>query len=304
MIEVLNEIKKETKIETEPYKEPLTSIENQVNVILVLVNNSAFKTKIKPFNLKIFGKSMIEWVSNAVQGMPLSKVECAINEDILPIIKTMANVNYKYTLVLYSDAPLLQRKTVLEILEYVRFKQPSVLKLTRGYVFETEYLTKIDKLYAPQTQYFEEEDFITCYNLKQFSIVSEIFKNRILSFHLKNGVQILDLNQTYIDADVQIGSNVVIYPNNHLIGKTTIGDDVVLLMDNKIENSVVLELTQIEKSVLTNSIIKNNCKILPFNTIYNKSIVEEGVIVNSFCVLDGVKVEKLTVVPSFSNLKK
>ena len=35
----------------------------------------------------------------------------------------------------------------------------SVLKLTRGYVFDTKYLMQIENLYNPQTEYFEEEDF-------------------------------------------------------------------------------------------------------------------------------------------------
>lgn len=304
MIELMEEIKEQKIVDTEPVKEPLKDIKNDVNIVLLLIKNQAFKTTTKPYNLKIFGKSMLDWIFNAIEGFPVTKVECDISEDFLPIVKALAKPEFKYTVVLYSDTPLLQKKTFLEILDFIKYKQPSVLKLTRGYVFETEYLFKIDKLYAPQSEYFEEEDFITCYNLKQLEIVGEIFKNRILTYHMKQGVRILDTSSTFVDADVQIGKDVVIYPNNHLIENTVIEDNVVLKQGNVIENSIVFNGTEIQNSVVKNSIIKNDCKVLPYCVITNKSIVEEGSTVNSFCVLNGVKVEKLSNIPTFSLLNK
>lgn len=47
-------------------------------------------------------------------------------------------------------------------------------------MFQTQYLLSFENLNNLQMQYFEEEDFVTCSNIKRFVMATEILKNRIL----------------------------------------------------------------------------------------------------------------------------
>lgn len=199
--------------------------------------------------------------------------------DFLPIVKQNVG-NKKYTLVLFSDAPLLQYKTVQEIVEYFVLKSLSVLKFSRGYMFETEYLNTIEKLFNPQVQYFEEEDFICCYNLKQLALVSDIMRNRILGFHQRNGVVITDSATTHIDADACIESDVLIMPNNKIFGKSKIEKGTILKCNNLIQNSIIKQNCTIENSTINSSVVQDGC------IIQNYCVIENSIL-DSFCTLKG-----------------
>lgn len=307
MIEILEETEKEIfpdKITTvQQPKTKIITIEDDltsgVKVILLLVNNPAFKTSEKTYNLKICGKAMREWVENSVGTCPLSAVEYSPEEDFLSVIKPLADRKYPFTALLFSDTPLLRQGTFSDVIEYFKMKQLSVLKLTRGYVFQTNYLLTVDKLYSPQMQYFEEEDFITCYNLKQMCMVADIMKNRILSYHMKNGVRILDVNATYIDADVSVEPDVVIFPNTHIAGDSVVESGVIIKENTKIENSVIMKNSYIENSVIKDSVIKNNCRINSFCLVENKSVIGENTVFNGYNYVSNSNVRPGTVLSVF-----
>ena len=245
------------KIETENSK---------LSVIILLTQNSAFVGNNQPWELKILGKSMKEWVALACQGYPVQFIEYDGRSDVMTIAKQHVRSG-EYTMVLYSDTPLIRKKTVEEIFDYCLVKKMSVCKLTRGFVFSNEFLKNADKIYTAEPQYFDEEDFMTVYNLKQLMIIEEVMKNRVLSFHMKNGVRIIDGGSVSIDADVTIRPGTVIYPNNRIYGKTYIGENVVLYPNNIIENCYIDNSVTVEYSVVKNAELPTGAKVGPFEKI-------------------------------------
>ena len=157
----------------------------------------------------------------------------------------------------------------MEIFEYFTRKDLNVLKLTRGYIFKTDYLRECTEVMAPACHYFDGEDFITCFDFKQLSLVQDILKNRILDFHMKNGVNIINPLTTYIDADVIIESGVVIYQNNTLKGMCYIDKNVELLPNNVLENAIVSSGCQVVCSYIKNSKLPENKVVGPFESIVN-----------------------------------
>ena len=111
-------------------------------------------------------------------------------------------------------------------------------------------------------------------DMDTLSKAQAILKRRIIDFHLKNGVQFIDATWTSVDADVIIGENTVIYPQNVLQGKTIIGDNVTLQVGNTIIDSSIGNGSNIMHSVIMNSKIRDNSKIEPFSYI-NKGIVKK-----------------------------
>lgn len=313
MIDILEEIQKQNKVENQDnvdinfnfqqVKEVKTgtvsglsnNLKDNVKVILFCVNNQSFKRTDKTYNQIICGKSMKDWVLSAVEGYNTKLVDMDSQDDYFYLTKQNLDLQFKYTLVLFTDTPLLTSKTVTDITEYFAIKNLSVLKFSRGYMFETDYLSRIEKIYNPQIQYFEEEDFITAYNLKQFALITDIMRNRILSYHQKQGVLIIDANSTQIDADVSIENDVTIYANNKILGKTIIEAGTVLSYNNIVENSVVMQNSFIENSTIKNSIVGKDCNIQNYCVLQNKTILGDQTVLKGYNILDNKKTARATI---------
>ena len=133
---------------------------------------------------------------------------------------------------------------------------------------------------------------MACYNLKQLAMISDILKNRILSYHLKEGVRIIDIANTYIDAEVDIEEDVTIYPNNSIKGKSYIEKGVTLFENNVIQDSYILEKATISSSYIFNSVIGKHCGVGPFSFIQDESVMEKGSQVGAFVELRKGKLEE------------
>ena len=246
--------------------QPTSKKSDSVSVIVLLVKNDKFVGIDKPWQIDILGKTMQDWVTLACSGRKITYVEYDNKQEIISTIKPYLDQS-EYTMVVYSDTPLLKQSTVNDVIDYCLLKQPSVCKLTRGYVFNTNFAKNADKIYTAEPRYFDEEDFMTAFSNKQLMIIEDIMKNRIIDFHLRNGVRIMDANTTTIGADVTIEKGTQIYPNNTIIGVCYIGKDVVLYPNNFIQNSIIDDECTITYSVVKNSKVPTQTKLGPFEKI-------------------------------------
>lgn len=94
----------------------------------------------------------------------------------------------------------------------------------------------------------------------QLELLTKVLKLRINQYHMKNGVTIEDIDNTYIYDDVEIGTDTVIHPN------TTIKNDVVIGKDCELgPNSYIREGCRLEDKVKVGSFVE-----------LKKAIVGEG----------------------------
>lgn len=242
---------------------------DDVLAIILLYRNSNFKGVIKPYNLEICGKKMYEWVQENVGDFEVKTIACDDNSNIVPLIKPLLN-NKKTTIVLYSDTPLITKSKISEILEYYSLRHLNVLKLNRGWVFDTEYISNAENVTSVMERDFGEQDFFAVGDAFTLEKSTNILKNRILDFHLNNGVFIEDKNSTFIDASVIIESGAKIEPNNVLKGETYIGKNVVLEPNNTIISSIISNNCDIKSSYIKNSKITENMVVGPFELIEEK----------------------------------
>lgn len=243
--------------------------ENDVLVIILLFKNPNYPGILKPYELELCGKKCWEWVELACSDYNIKTITCTPETDILSLIKPLLT-DKKYTMVLYSDTPLITKNTIEEILNFVRVRDVNVLNLIRGFVFNTEYLKRVEDIKGNLIEKFNEDEFVIAYDLKQFEFVGQVLKRRILDFHLLNGVVISDLNSTNIDADVIIENGSKIEPNNVLKGKTYIGKNCYLESGNIIIDSFISENCILKASYIFNSKIEKNVIVGPFEKVINK----------------------------------
>ena len=254
-------------IETLIQKIELEPVDKDVNVIILKIHNPAFQTDEKSYNLNLLGRKMIDWVKLAFNNN-ITEIETDMKSDIISVVKPHLTEN-KYTAIFYADTPLLDRKVFLNIMDYFQIKKLEALKLERGYVFLTDFLKNNNHLQTITNCDLYKDSFLTVFNMSQLELANQILKNKIIFNHQQKGVLITDKNSTYIEADVQIGKNVIIYPNNSIIGITSIGDNVVIEPFCTIKSSVIQKNNILKNAYIENSEIKENTKIKPFSYILN-----------------------------------
>lgn len=128
----------------------------------------------------------------------------------------------------------------------------------------------------------------------ELSKAEEIMRRRINESHMVNGVTIIDVNSTYIEADVEIGNDTIVYPGAMLRGNTKIGTNCVIGMNCSITNSSNRKLyrsTKFNNSrqycwrkyysrtyayLRPNSNIGNNVKIGDFVEVKNATIEDNS----------------------------
>lgn len=116
----------------------------------------------------------------------------------------------------------------------------------------------------------------------QLAQVEKLMRDRINTFHMENGVTIIDPNNTYIGSDVKIEKETVIYPGNVIEGDTVIGEGCILYQNSRLENSLIGNNVTIQSSVITEAKIGNNTTVGPFAFIRPESNIGDNVRIGDF----------------------
>ncbi|MBL4954209.1 bifunctional UDP-N-acetylglucosamine diphosphorylase/glucosamine-1-phosphate N-acetyltransferase GlmU [Neobacillus sp. YIM B02564] len=109
-----------------------------------------------------------------------------------------------------------------------------------------------------------------------------IMRSRINEQHMRNGVTIIDPANTYIEADVTIGQDTVIYPGTMLKGKTLIGEDCQIGPYSEIESCQIGDHTVVRQSAAFCSSIGSRVNIGPFAHIRPDSNIYDDVKIGNF----------------------
>ncbi|MDD2227037.1 MAG: hypothetical protein PHH71_00430 [Clostridia bacterium] len=237
---------------------------------MFLFKNPNFAGIFKSYDIDLCGKKTWEWVKLACSGYETKIAHCTPDSDILALVKSLLT-NKKYTLVLFSDTPLLTKSTIDEILSFVRMRDINVLNLIRGYVFNTEYIKTAENIKSSIIEKFNEIEFAVADNPKKLEKIAQVLKSKIINYHFSNGVIITSANAVQIDADVTIESGSIIEPFNSLKGRTYIGKNCRLESGNTIIDSIVGDGCIIKSSYIFSSKIDKNMVIGPFDKVINKT---------------------------------
>lgn len=98
----------------------------------------------------------------------------------------------------------------------------------------------------------------------QLAAAEKYMRQRINEQHMKNGVTLIDPDNTYIDVEVQIGSDTLIMPGCSIQGHTIIGKDCNIGPHSTIVDSVLGDAVEVIQSRLTDTRVDHHVKIGPF----------------------------------------
>ena len=133
---------------------------------------------------------------------------------------------------------------------------------------------------AFQTQNFEETLGVN--DRFALSQAEQIMRKRINEAHMRNGVTIIDPATTYIESDISIGQDTIIFPGTMIAGQTVIGEDCLIGPHSEIKDCEVGNRTEIRQSVAESSSIGNEVKIGPFAHIRPQSEIHDSVKIGNF----------------------
>jgi len=110
-----------------------------------------------------------------------------------------------------------------------------------------------------------------------------IARDRVRQRLMDSGVLLMDPASTFIDCEVQIGPDTVIWQGAALLGQTQIGDDCVIESNVRIENCQIADRVQVRHcSVVTDSRLSNEVQVGPFAHIRDNSEIREQACVGSY----------------------
>lgn len=112
---------------------------------------------------------------------------------------------------------------------------------------------------------------------------NQVLWQKIAQRHMLAGVTLMDPQTTYIDRDVEIGKDTVIYPNCYLLGKTSLGGGCVVepgckLTDARVGNFVTIKAS----SVITESVLEDRVSVGPFAHLRPETVLREGSRIGNF----------------------
>lgn len=251
-------------------------------ILIYLLNKCNGENKI--YQTNILGRSMSEWVKEAIKDFPYIEFEYD-GSDLINFLKANL-VDCKYIVVLTSSLPLITRSDILMVLEYVKFKRINACKFKGGYAFNVEYLTNNKTIFFDSELNANMENFIVVESDEAIKYATSVLQDRIINEHALNGVKITN---SLIEANVTIEKNTVIFSGNIVKGNTHIGENVILKENCVIENSVIGSDSCVSASHVINSKIEENVFVLPYAYIKNATIRKNAYIGS------GMRIENRTV---------
>lgn len=136
----------------------------------------------------------------------------------------------------------------------------------------------------------------------QLSEAEKVMRKRINLKHMENGVTLIDPENTYIEIDVQINNDTIIYPGNVIEGKTIIEEGCIIYPNSRIKDSVIEKNVSIQSSTILESTVGENTTVGPFAYIRPESVIGKSARIGDFVEIkkssigDGTKVSHLTYI--------
>ncbi len=134
----------------------------------------------------------------------------------------------------------------------------------------------------------------------ELSRAESLMRNRIRRRWMMEGVTIPDPESVYIDYDVQIGIDSVIYPNTHIQGRVAIGEDCVIGPNSIVRDSQIGDQCRIVSSVVEEATIETDVHVGPFSHLRSGAYLESEVRIGNFGEIKNSRIGRATKSGHFS----
>lgn len=134
----------------------------------------------------------------------------------------------------------------------------------------------------------------------QLAKAERILRDRSIESLMLAGATFIDPSGTYVDAEVKIGMDSIIYPGTSLEGKTVIGENCMIGPNTRIVSSEIGDGVEIMNSVVVESSVGDETKIGPFAYIRPGSRLGKNVKIGDFVEVKKSVIGDKTKIPHLS----
>ena len=128
----------------------------------------------------------------------------------------------------------------------------------------------------------DEEESLGVNSRVQLAQAEQILRQRKNIELMENGVTLMDPVTTYVDEDVKVGPDTVIYPFTWLEGKTQIGSNCEIGPNTRLKDTKIGEAVTIQFTYGHDCIIDDNVTIGPYVHLRPGTHLKKGVKVGNF----------------------
>ncbi len=187
------------------------------------------------------------------------------------------------------------------------FLKDALKKIPKSPVTGEIYLTDVIQIARQQGRKVEalldpdRENLLGINSRSELAGATQAVKRRLNARHMDSGVTLIDPESTYIEPDVTIGRDTVIYPNVYLQGRTAVGENCIIESSVKIVDSVLEDGVLIKMGcVITQSRLGAGVDVGPFAHLRPGADLRQKVHIGNFVEVkksvlhEGVKAGHLT----------
>ena len=128
----------------------------------------------------------------------------------------------------------------------------------------------------------DPEEVLGINNRVQLAQVEYAMRQRINEIWMLEGVSMLDPGSTYVDSQVELGPDTLIYPHTMILGRSKIGTGCTIGPGTVIRDSVVGEDCRIVASFLEEATLESSVEMGPFSHLRPGAYLESGVHLGNF----------------------
>jgi bifunctional UDP-N-acetylglucosamine pyrophosphorylase/glucosamine-1-phosphate N-acetyltransferase len=119
----------------------------------------------------------------------------------------------------------------------------------------------------------------------QLAEAEQYLRDEIRRRHMQNGVTLIDPATTFIDHDVEIGQDTIIYPFTIISAGTRIGAHCVIGPSSHLMNTTVEDGCEVISSRVESSILRTGAKVGPFSRLRAGCDIAPGAEIGNFSEL-------------------
>jgi bifunctional UDP-N-acetylglucosamine pyrophosphorylase/glucosamine-1-phosphate N-acetyltransferase len=136
----------------------------------------------------------------------------------------------------------------------------------------------------------DSNQFLGVNDRVQLALAQKLKQREILERLMLDGVTVVDPGSTYVEADVEVGRDTVLYPMSFLLGKTKIGEQCVIGPMTRIENCTVGNRVRIISSDCVGATIEDDVSVGPFARLREGTVLKSNVKIGNFVEVKNSKI--------------
>ncbi len=123
----------------------------------------------------------------------------------------------------------------------------------------------------------------------ELALARKEMNRRLCVMHMRDGVTIIDPDTTYLEPELTIGRDTVIYPNTSIGLLTEIGSHCVIGPNARLSSAKIGQHVMVRESVITDSEVENHVHIGPYAHLRGQTVLSDHVHIGNFVEIKNSK---------------